>query len=91
MTERREPLDAPVVVDRFWRNRRGECVVTTLTSFEGRNIIDLRTHFTTKEGALQPTKKGLTLTVNKLPELAAALRKAVTKATELGLIDEVSE
>jgi hypothetical protein len=75
-----------VIVARFWRNRKGEAVVVQLRQFEGRAIADARVYFTTKEGKLQPTKKGLSIVIARLPDLAAALNKALARATELGLV-----
>ena len=80
-------LPEPVQVDSFWRNRRHEAVVSTLSTFEGRNIFDIRVH-AMKEGKLVPTKKGVAIVVLRLPEMAKAIDKAVAKARELGLIDD---
>ena len=82
------PLAEPVIVSEFWANRRGEAVRVQLREYEGRQIIDVRRHFTNAAGNLQATKKGLALTVIRLPELAAAINKALAKAHELGLIDD---
>jgi hypothetical protein len=80
----------PVVVAKFWRNRSGEAVIVSLRKYEGRPLIDLRVHFTNKEGKLQPTTKGLALVVARLPDLARAVNKALAKAKEIGLLpDEV--
>jgi hypothetical protein len=75
-----------VVIARFWRNRKGEAVVVQLRQFEGRAIADTRVYFTTKDGKLQPTRKGLSIVVARLPDLAAALTKAHARAIELGLL-----
>jgi hypothetical protein len=88
MTARRDPMVEPIKIGEFWKNRRGELVRVTLCSYEDHNLIDIRVHYTAKDGTLQPCRKGLTLAVGKLPELTAALRKAVAKAAELGLLDE---
>jgi hypothetical protein len=80
----RPTLSAPIVVSEFWKNRGGESVRVTLTTYAERNLIDLRTWFTA-DGKLQPGK-GFAADVRHLPRLAAALAKAVAKATELGLI-----
>jgi hypothetical protein len=81
-----EGLAEPVIVARFWRNRKGEAVVVQLRQFEGRAIADARVYFTTKDGKLQPTKKGLCVVVARLPDLPAALNKALARATDLGLL-----
>ena len=58
----------------------------TLSTYDGRNLVDLRTWYTT-EGRLKPGK-GFAAEIRHLPRLAAALAKAEAKATELGLITD---
>jgi hypothetical protein len=87
MSSRKPALDEPVVVSQFWKNRRHDAVVVSLSTYEGHNLIDVRTHSMNKAGQLVPTPKGLSIVVLRLPELAAALNKALAKARELGLID----
>jgi transcriptional coactivator p15 (PC4) len=87
----RPTLTEPLEVAKFWKNRKGEAIIVTLKNFEGRSIIDIRTHFTTKDGKFQPTGKGLALMALRLPELAKAINKALAKAKELGLIDDEGE
>jgi len=84
-------LHEPVVVARFWRNRRGEAVVVSLREYKGRALADVRVNFTTQDGRLQPSRKGLSIVVARLPDLAAAIAKARDKAIELGLIDLVAK
>jgi hypothetical protein len=83
----RNPLPEPIVIDRFWKNRRKDAVVIQLSSYEGHNLIDLRTHSMSSDGKLLPTKKGLAVSILRLPELAKAINKALARAVELGLID----
>jgi hypothetical protein len=79
----RTALSEPIVIAQWWRNRRGEAVRVRLSTFEGHNLIDIRT-WHSADGKLVPGK-GFAASVRHLPRLAAALVKAVTKATELGL------
>jgi hypothetical protein len=67
-------------------NRRGEAVRVQLREFEGIALVDVRRHYTAKDGVLRPTNKGLSITIRKLPALAQALAAALQKARELGLI-----
>jgi hypothetical protein len=83
-------LPEPIEVAKFWRNRRGESIHVILKEFEGRAIIDIRTHFTDRSGITQPTRRGLALLVAKLPELLKAIQKANARAVELGLLDDES-
>jgi hypothetical protein len=87
MSARRPTLDEPVVISKFWKNRRHDAIIVSLSTFEGKNLIDLRMH-AMKEGRLVPTPKGLAMVVRRLPELAAAVTKALAKARELNLIDD---
>jgi hypothetical protein len=81
-------LEEPVVVSKFWKNRRHDAIITSLSTFEGRNVVDVRTHVMDRKGCLVPTPKGLSIVVLRLPELAAAVNKALAKAQELGLLDD---
>lgn len=78
-------IDAPITVAEFWANRRGESVRVQLCHIEGVRCIDLR-RYQTIAGKLQPTHKGITLAIHKLPTLAAAIAKAERKARALGFI-----
>jgi hypothetical protein len=82
MTTAHEPIE----IARFWKNRRGEAIVVGLSTNEGHVLIDQRTWFTAADGALTPGK-GLACSVRHLPELAAALNKALIEVRTLGLID----
>jgi hypothetical protein len=87
MPARRPTLPEPVVVAQFWRNRGGEAIRVQLKEFEGRVLVDARVWYTANDGTLQPTAKGLSCVVLRLPDLAAAINKAVAKAEELGLLE----
>jgi hypothetical protein len=84
-------LAEPILVAEFWANRRGESLRVQLRMFEGVPLIDLRKFYTGAEGKLLPTKKGLSLVIRRLPDLAAAIVKAERVARELGLIREEGE
>jgi hypothetical protein len=80
----RPTLAQPIVVSEFWKNRRGEAIRVTISTYADRNLVDLRTWFMA-DGKLQPGK-GFAADVRHLPRLAKALASAVSKARELGLI-----
>jgi hypothetical protein len=86
----RVTLPEPVEIAKFWKNRRHDAVVVSLSTYEGRNIVDVRTH-TMNQGRLVPTTKGVAIVVLRLPELAKAVTKALKQARELGLIDDEGE
>ncbi|WP_157158692.1 transcriptional coactivator p15/PC4 family protein [Bradyrhizobium sp. WSM1253] len=77
----------PVVVDRFFSNRRKDVITTTLQTFKGHTLVDLRKHVHDKEGKIHPTAKGITMKVTRLSDLQNAINKALAKAQELGLLD----
>lgn len=80
-------LPEPVEVAKFFKNRRKDVIVVSLSTYEGRNLVDVRQHFTNEQGQMRPTSKGVAMVVLRLPELAAAINKALAKAKELGLLD----
>ena len=77
-------LAEPIIIAQWWKNRGGESVRVTLSTYADRNLVDLRTWFTA-DGKQQPGK-GFAADVRHLPRLTAALAKAEAKARDLGLI-----
>jgi hypothetical protein len=86
MTER-PTLTEPLDIAKFWKNRRGESIRVTLSTFEGHNLISVRTWFTDSKSGQDRPAKGFTSNVKHLPRLIAELTKAEAKARELGLIE----
>jgi hypothetical protein len=83
--------EQPIMVGRFFKNRRGDIVAVQIKSFEGVVFCDIRQFFQNDAGQSCPTKKGVALTLRKLPELVELLEKTLAKARELGLIREGGE
>jgi hypothetical protein len=82
-------LPEPVIISKFWKNRRrNESVRVSLSEYKGHSIIDVRVFATGTDGIDRPTPKGVAMGIGRLSELAKALVKAETKARELGLIIE---
>jgi hypothetical protein len=85
----RPTLPEPVVISKFWKNRRrNEAVHVSLSEYQEQCIVNVRVYATGTDGIDRPTPKGLALGIRKLPELARALAAALTKARELGLLDD---
>jgi hypothetical protein len=84
----RVTLPEPVEIAKFFKNRRKDVIVVSLSTFEGRNIVDVRQHFHNEKGQMRPTSKGVAVVVLRLPELAKAINKALSRAVELGLLDD---
>lgn len=81
-------LAVPFTVAKFWKNRRrNESVHVTLSEYEERPLVSVRIYATGADGCDRPTPKGVSISVRKLPELAAALAKALEQAKSLGLLD----
>jgi hypothetical protein len=80
-------LAEPIEVAKFWKNRRGEAIVVRLSTYEGHDLVNLRSWYTAHDGELRPGK-GLACSVRHLPELAAAVTKALEKARALRLLDD---
>ncbi len=84
-------LPEPIVVDQWWCNRRHDAIVTTLQSYEGHLLVDLRKHAMGRDGKLKRTQKGVTFKLTRLCDLAKSVDRAITKARELGLLDGDAE
>jgi hypothetical protein len=85
---RKPELAEPVVVDRFFANRRKDVITTTLQAYKGHLLVDLRKHIVNREGITVPTGKGITVKITRLPDLAKSITKALAKARELGLVEQ---
>jgi hypothetical protein len=81
----RPTLAEPITIAEWWKNRGGELIRVTISTWKDRNLIDLRTWYMT-DGKLVPGK-GFAADVRHVPHLAAALAKAEARARELGLIE----
>jgi hypothetical protein len=86
--QRAAKIPEPIEVHKFWANRRGEAVIVALREYQGIALIDVRKHYTAADGCLRPTAKGIGLSIRKLPDLAAAVAKALERARVLGLLEE---
>jgi hypothetical protein len=89
MNARRPTIDEPIIISRFWKNRRrNESVRVELSEYEGHALINVRIWATGTDGIDRPTPKGVAMGIRKLPELARALVKSEAKARELGLLPD---
>jgi Transcriptional Coactivator p15 (PC4) len=79
----------PIEIARIEKNKRNkECVLVSLTEYEGRKLINVRVYIKGPDGNEHPTQKGIAMSVRKLQELANAINKALAQARQLGLLDE---
>ncbi len=59
-----------------------EQVHVSLSTFKGSTYVDLRIYYQASDGEYKPTKKGITLSPDLLPELGEAIRKLIEKMGE---------
>jgi hypothetical protein len=83
----RPTLPEPIEIAKFFKNRRKDVIVVSLSTYEGRNLVDVRQHFHNEKGQMRPTSKGVAMVVLRLPDLAKAVTKALAEAKKLGLLD----
>ena len=76
----------PIDIASWPRNSR-ETIQVCLDNFKGHDTVDTRCWYVGTDGELKPGK-GLALSVKHLPELSAALAKALEAAKSHGLIPE---
>jgi hypothetical protein len=88
-------LTEPVEIAKFWKSRNhAEHVRVELSEFKGCPLINIRIWQTGSDGIDRPSVKGIAMAVRKLPQLHAAIAKALERAKSLGLVvdhDEASE
>jgi hypothetical protein len=87
-------LTEPIVIAKFWKSPRDHTahVRVDFSEYKGHPLINVRVWQTGSDGIDRPTVKGIALTVRKLPELHAALTKALAKARgELNLLPDDGE
>jgi len=84
----RPTLSEPLTIEQWWKNRGGEVVRLELSTFEGINILNLRTWRNDKTDGIMKPGKGFACSVKHLPKLAKVFAKATERARQLGLIDD---
>lgn len=81
-------MSTPAIVVAEVQKSSRERVRIALDRFKGHDLIDVRVtvEMTQATGIYMPTGKGVSLKVEKLPELIAALQAAQARAVEEGLL-----
>jgi hypothetical protein len=88
-TAKPAPLDQPIEIAKFWKNRRrNESVRIELSKYEGHCLVNVRVWQTGTDGVDRPTPKGIALGIARLPQLTCGLLRAEDLARELGLLGE---
>jgi len=83
-------MDEDRVIDSFRRTPTEE-VRATLRTYRGRRYMDVRVYYLDDEGEFRPTKKGVNLSVEYVPELTAMIGKLVKAAAEEGPVAAAEE
>lgn len=76
--------DDEILIAKIEKNRTDEIRIM-LRIWKDRWNIDIRQYFPDKLGKMTPSKSGIALSVEKLPELADAIADALRRANEGGL------
>jgi hypothetical protein len=87
---KREAHHFPIVVAEWPRNRH-ELVRISLDLFNGYFTVSIRAWWRDSNGIFRPGRDGLTLGIQHLPKLFAALADAVEHAQLLGLVDPATK
>jgi hypothetical protein len=82
-------LEETVEIAEWPRNRKGQAVRVALRPYNGFPLVDIRTWWTGDDKILHPGK-GVSLPISNLPQLAAAISKALERAKALGLLNSGS-
>ncbi|RME87861.1 MAG: transcriptional regulator [Candidatus Hydrogenedentota bacterium] len=65
----------PILLHEFQKNSK-EIVRVEISEYRGKKLLNIRTWFLNDEGQYLPSKKGIAVSVEKIPELIDALKKA---------------
>ena len=78
--------DEEIVVGSFPKNNREE-VRVSLSKFKGYDLVGVRQWFRNENDEPRPSKSGITIRVDLLPELLDLIEKARDIALEKGLLE----
>jgi transcriptional coactivator p15 (PC4) len=82
-------MSAPVIIAVIAKNSR-ETVRIALDQYHGADLVDIRVtvELNAETKVPIPTKKGISLRIEQLPELIAALQAAEAEARKRGLLEK---
>ena len=78
--------DEEIVVGSFPKNNREE-VRVSLSKFKGYDLVGVRQWFRNENDEPRPSKSGITIRVDLLPELLDLIQQARDIAVEKGILD----
>ena len=88
MSALRPMLSEPLTIAKWWKNRAHDEIRLELSTYEGTNILNLRTWHTSKADGITRPGKGFACSVKHLPKLAEVFANATSRARELHLIND---
>jgi hypothetical protein len=85
-------MTSPTIISIIPKNSR-ESVRVALDEYRGINLVDIRVmvELNPETGLPVPTKKGVSLKIERLPDLLAALHDAEDEARKRGLLVEIEK
>ncbi len=78
--------DEEIIVGSFPKNNR-EDVRVSLSKFKGYDLLGVRVWYKSENDAPKPSKSGITIRVEMLPDLLALMQQAREIALEKGLLE----
>lgn len=76
-----------IVVGGFHKNP-GEDVRVSISNFKGHDLLGIRIWYKDSEGELKPSKKGITVALDLLPQLLRLMEKSKEIVIAKGMLDE---
>ena len=73
------------LIDKFTKNASEE-IQTSYNQFNGNDLLDIRIFYEDESGKYKPSRKGISLNVNQLPQLEKAIQKAKEFLEKEGLL-----
>ena len=68
-------MEVPMTVHGKIRKKRNEVVIVDTHNYKGIPVLDIRIHFINRKGQRIRTKKGITISVDKLDDLKSILSR----------------
>lgn len=80
-----------VVVGDLKKNEQGEVIRVSRVEYKsGNSAIDIRNYYTTEKGELSPTKKGVRVNSEGIPELMKLIYTAMSTEERMDFLDSIN-
>lgn len=74
--------DEPIEMEKSWNEK----ILFSLSEFRGKQYADIRIYYEDDEGEWKPTKKGVTVSLDRFPEFKENLLRLEGQLLEKGLL-----